>query len=163
MRNKTLILVAISIAATTIFIACQDSKASEEPKSVAMTQQDKIKRGEYLVNSIGCDDCHSPKRATATGFELIPELRLSGFNPEMAKLKPATDAVNKDGCYLAPILQLQLANGDNLMQAILPPMQLVLAIGKKNNLSKPFVKENSKDWITLVHYYHQCHGLFIKI
>jgi len=99
MRNKILILVAICIAATTIFIACQDSKASEKQKSIAMTQQEKVKRGEYLVNSIGCDDCHSPKRATATGFEIIPELRLSGFNPEMAKLKPTTEAV-KEGWML---------------------------------------------------------------
>ena len=95
MRNKILILVAICIAATTIFIACQDSKASEKPTSIAMTEQDKVKRGEYLVNSIGCDDCHSPKKATPTGMEIIPELRLSGFNPEMSKLKPATDAVNQ--------------------------------------------------------------------
>ena len=95
MRNKILILVAISIAAATIFIACQDSKASEKQKSIAMTEQEKVKRGEYLVNSIGCDDCHSPKKATAAGMELIPELRLSGFNPEMSKLKPATDAVNQ--------------------------------------------------------------------
>lgn len=97
MRNKTLVLVAISIAATMIFIACQDSKASNEskPKSIAMTEQDKIKRGEYLVNTIGCDDCHSPKKVTPTGMEIIPELRLSGFNPEMSKLKPSTEAVNR--------------------------------------------------------------------
>ena len=95
MRNKTLILVAISIAATMIFIACQDSKASEKPTIIAMTEQEKVKRGEYLVNTIGCDDCHSPKKPTAAGMELVPELRLSGFNPEMAKLKPSTDAVNQ--------------------------------------------------------------------
>lgn len=95
MRNEILILAAISIAATTFFIACQDGKASEKPKTIVMTEQDKIKRGEYLVNSIGCDDCHSPKKVTAEGFEIIPELRLSGFNPEMAALKPATDAVKQ--------------------------------------------------------------------
>src|SRR6185436_6879305 len=95
MKNQLLILTAMGVATTAILIACQDGKASENQKSIAMTQQEKIKRGEYLVSSIGCDDCHSPKKITATGFEIIPELRLSGFNPEMAKLKPATDAVNK--------------------------------------------------------------------
>ena len=97
MRNKILIIAALSMASATLFIACQDSKASDDqkPKSIAMSQDEMAKRGEYLVNAIGCDDCHSPKKPTPTGMDLIPELRLSGFNPEMAKLKPATDAVNQ--------------------------------------------------------------------
>lgn len=95
MRKKILILAVLSIAATTVFIACQDGNAVEKKESIAMTEQEKISRGEYLVNSIGCDDCHSPKKITPTGFEIIPELRLSGFNPEMAKLKPLTEAVNQ--------------------------------------------------------------------
>ena len=94
MKKKILILSAISIVITAVFTACQDSNANEKQKSIAMTEQEKIRRGEYLVNSIGCDDCHSPKIVTATGFEIIPELRLSGFNPAMAALKPSTDAVN---------------------------------------------------------------------
>jgi CxxC motif-containing protein (DUF1111 family) len=68
--------------AVAVFVACQDTNANEKQKSIAMTEQDQIKRGEYLVGSIGCDDCHSPKKVTATGFEIIPELRLSGFNPD---------------------------------------------------------------------------------
>ena len=38
-----------------------------------------VARGQYLVNSIGCADCHSPKRMGANGPEIIPELNLSGF------------------------------------------------------------------------------------
>lgn len=104
MRRKLLTLTAICIAITLYFPACQDGKASEQAKSIAMTQQEKVKRGEYLVNSIGCDDCHSPKKVTATGFEIIPELRLSGFNPAMATMKPATDAVNQGWMLFAPDL-----------------------------------------------------------
>jgi hypothetical protein len=95
MRRKILILAAIGVTATAFFIACQDSNANEKQKSIAMTEQEKIQRGDYLVNSIGCDDCHSPKKQTVTGFEIIPELRLSGFNPQMASLKPATDVVKQ--------------------------------------------------------------------
>jgi hypothetical protein len=99
MKKKLLILTAISTVAVAVFVACQDTNANEKQKSIAMTEQDQIKRGEYLVGSIGCDDCHSPKKVTATGFEIIPELRLSGFNPAMASLKPSTDAV-KEGWML---------------------------------------------------------------
>ncbi len=95
MTKKILILTALGITATIIFIACGESNANEKQKSIAMTEQEKIKRGEYLVSSIGCDDCHSPKKVSATGFDIIPELRLSGFNPEMAALKPSTDAVKQ--------------------------------------------------------------------
>lgn len=38
-----------------------------------------VERGAYLVNSIGCADCHSPKTMGANGPEIIPELDLSGF------------------------------------------------------------------------------------
>jgi hypothetical protein len=99
MKKKLLILTAISTVAVAVFVACQDTNANEKQKSIAMTEQDQIKRGEYLVGSIGCEDCHSPKKVTATGFEIIPELRLSGFNPAMASLKPSTDAV-KEGWML---------------------------------------------------------------
>jgi cytochrome c553 len=99
MKKKLLILTAISTVSVAVFVACQDTNANEKQKSIATTEQDQIKRGEYLVGSIGCDDCHSPKKVTATGFEIIPELRLSGFNPAMASLKPSTDAV-KEGWML---------------------------------------------------------------
>ncbi|HET9746596.1 MAG TPA: diheme cytochrome c-553 [Chitinophagaceae bacterium] len=101
MKKKLLTLTAISAVIAAVFVACQDSKANEKQKSIAMTEQEKIKRGEYLVSSIGCDDCHSPKKVTATGFEIIPELRLSGFNPAMASLKPSTDAVKSGWVLLA--------------------------------------------------------------
>jgi len=94
MRKTILSLVVISVITPVVFIACSDSAASEK-KSIAMTNAEKIQRGAYLVNSMGCDDCHSPKKVTATGFEIIPELRLSGFNPGIASLKPAMDAVNQ--------------------------------------------------------------------
>lgn len=94
MRKTILSLAATSAITAVIFIACSDSSASEK-KSIAMTNEEKIQRGAYLVNSIGCDDCHSPKKVTATGFDIIPELRLSGYNAGTTQLKPATDAVKQ--------------------------------------------------------------------
>src|SRR5262245_41060530 len=91
--RKILSLAVVGAFSSWAFISCSDSSAATENKSVAMTEQQKIERGSYLVGAVGCDDCHSPKRVTPTGFEIIPELRLSGFNPEMASLKPSVDAV----------------------------------------------------------------------
>lgn len=99
MRKVILGFATIAGIATVTFVGCSESTANEKKESIAMTEQEKIQRGSYLVNAMGCDDCHSPKKMTATGFELIEELRLSGFNPEMASLKPKTDAV-KEGWML---------------------------------------------------------------
>jgi hypothetical protein len=99
MRKAIVSLAAITCIIAVMLVGCSDSTAGEQKESIAMTEQEMIQRGSYLVNAIGCDDCHSPKKMTATGFEIIPELRLSGFNPEMAALKPKTDAV-KEGWML---------------------------------------------------------------
>jgi len=94
MRKKILALAMTLAISSVIFIACSDSTASEK-KSIAMTNEEKIQRGAYLVNSIGCDDCHSPKKVTATGFEIIPELRLSGYHAPATAVKPTMEAVNQ--------------------------------------------------------------------
>ena len=99
MRKAILNFAAATAIATIILVGCSDSTAGEKKESIAMTEQEMVQRGSYLVNAIGCDDCHSPKKMTATGFDIIPELRLSGFNPEMASLKPKIDAV-KEGWML---------------------------------------------------------------
>jgi mono/diheme cytochrome c family protein len=81
------------------YIPGADSKTSVTADSVTM-----VKRGEYLVSTVGCDDCHSPKRMGAQGPEIIPELRLSGF-PEKGKLPPADSNVVKLGwALMAPDL-----------------------------------------------------------
>lgn len=38
-----------------------------------------IKRGEYLVATLGCHDCHSPKKMGPMGPEVIGETALSGY------------------------------------------------------------------------------------
>ncbi|HEY0040045.1 MAG TPA: c-type cytochrome [Flavisolibacter sp.] len=77
MRRVNYVLSAI-IAIGSLY-ACSNVKSTDEKKSPIPTQAEMVKRGEYLVSSIGCDDCHSPKKMGANGPELIPELRLSGY------------------------------------------------------------------------------------
>lgn len=42
-----------------------------------------VKRGEYLVNVIGCDDCHTPKKLGPNGPEPDMDLRFSGHPANM--------------------------------------------------------------------------------
>jgi len=94
MRKTVLNLTAIAAITSIVFIACQNSTAMEE-KNIAMTKEEMVKRGEYLVNTIGCDDCHSPKRMGANGPELIPELRLSGYPSDRPLTIADTNVVKK--------------------------------------------------------------------
>lgn len=86
-------------------IACQDvQKTTETPMAdvAVLDTNQQLMRGQYLVSTMGCDDCHSPKRMGALGPEIIPELRLSGF-PQGGQLPPANpDAVKKGWVLFAP-------------------------------------------------------------
>jgi mono/diheme cytochrome c family protein len=44
-----------------------------------MPEADLVKRGEYLVNSIGCHDCHTPKKFTEHGPEPDLDRALMGY------------------------------------------------------------------------------------
>jgi hypothetical protein len=45
---------------------------------VAAADPSPVARGKYLVDAIGCDDCHSPKKMGKNGPEIDPARRLSG-------------------------------------------------------------------------------------
>ena len=95
-------LIAAGIAATVI--SCNNTQASPEIKTAGMDSIEKVKRGEYLVSIIGCDDCHSPKRMGPMGPEIIPELRLSGYPSSRPIMKADTSAVNQGWAMFVPDL-----------------------------------------------------------
>ncbi len=86
----------ISILTTAIllglFIASCSKKEMDapEPQAVKMTPEMKVERGKYLVNTMGCDDCHSPKVMTPQGPAPDPKRRLSG-HPANEQLAPIAD------------------------------------------------------------------------
>ncbi len=90
--QKTFLAVAIIGVFVIAFNACNQQ---ETAKPVAAAE-DPVKRGEYLVGIMGCDDCHSPKKMGPQGPELIMEKRLSGF-PQDFKLPPVDAAMIKNG------------------------------------------------------------------
>lgn len=50
------------MAAVLIIASCQD-----EPIKKELTQEELITRGEYIVSTSGCHDCHTPKKMTEHG------------------------------------------------------------------------------------------------
>ena len=74
MQKKTVIMGAVCLLIT-VFNSCN----SQDNSKVSTADEDLVKRGEYLVTIMGCDDCHSPKKMGPHGPEIIAERRLSGF------------------------------------------------------------------------------------
>ena len=103
MRKVNAVLAAIVIIAGSTLYACS-SASSEEKKEPIMSQAEMVKRGDYLVNSVGCDDCHSPKRFGPKGPELIPELRLSGYPSTLPIKKPDSNVIKQGWMMFAPDL-----------------------------------------------------------
>jgi hypothetical protein len=96
MRHVFLSSIAASVFAATL-LSCNSSDRTVTPSqtagSTAISNDSLVKRGGYLVSSIGCDDCHSPKTMGPQGPQLDMEHRLSGY--------PATRPVAKvDGAAL---------------------------------------------------------------
>jgi mono/diheme cytochrome c family protein len=78
---------ALAVATTVALIAAQ-SVAAEK----AGASREDLKRGQYLVNYGGCNDCHTPKMMTPQGPQPDPARLLSG-HPSDAKLPPVPPGV----------------------------------------------------------------------
>ncbi|HTL10220.1 MAG TPA: hypothetical protein VL307_18225 [Chitinophagaceae bacterium] len=102
MQKIVVSLSLLAIIVSVLTIACTDSSANNNKTTVAKDSAARVQRGSYLVNAIGCDDCHSPKRMGAHGPEIIPELRFSGF-PQNAALPPVDKSeIQKGWTLFAP-------------------------------------------------------------
>ncbi len=93
-RNSTFLSVSL-ISLFMVLISCNEKKYEPVPGTKDLTEQDYINRGEYLVTSIGCHDCHSPKTMGERGPEVIEELMLSGYPSERVLGEISTDALQK--------------------------------------------------------------------
>jgi hypothetical protein len=103
MRKSIIIITALTFAGTAAIISCSSGSASEN-ENTQPTQELRVKRGEYLVSVIGCDDCHSPKKMGQHEPEIIPELRLSGFNRNVQLPKVDPSQVTAGWMMFAPDL-----------------------------------------------------------
>ena len=103
--RKSIFILSATAAVITGIVACNSKGTDSKPTAQAgLDSAALVKRGDYLVNTMGCDDCHSPKRMGAHGPELIPELRLSGFPSKGQLPRPNVEEVKKGWTMLSPDL-----------------------------------------------------------
>jgi mono/diheme cytochrome c family protein len=95
---------AVMIIVTGVLYACSSGETKSDKKPTALTPEQMVARGEYLVTAVGCDDCHSPKRMGPQGPEVIPELRLSGYPSSRPVQKGDTGALGKGWMLFSPDL-----------------------------------------------------------
>jgi Cytochrome c len=103
MRKTILIIAIVATGVVAAVISCTNSTAVPEKNSLDANAE-RVKRGEYLVNGMGCDDCHSPKKMGAHGPEIIPELRLSGYPGNRPQAKADTNVVKQGWALFGPDL-----------------------------------------------------------
>jgi mono/diheme cytochrome c family protein len=78
--------IVLLFAGTLFYVAACKRKIGNDPesgisKAALQPSKDELrKRGEYLVNVIGCADCHAPKKMTDRGPVPDMDRFLSGFN-----------------------------------------------------------------------------------
>lgn len=96
MKKVMLSVTALAAVFVLALTACQSNQAKETSTVAATTtlsKEDLVKRGEYLVNTIGCDDCHSPKKMGPRGPEVDLEHRFGGYLQDSPALPNDSNAV----------------------------------------------------------------------
>lgn len=92
MRTKVSAIILGAVALTTAVISC-DNQQENKTTVQAISNDSLVKRGAYLVNSIGCDDCHSPKKMGPHGPEIIAETRFGGYPSDRPIAKVDTSVI----------------------------------------------------------------------
>ena len=80
MKTKKLIsYFSVGFLLLMFFSGCKNNVKTSNSENIVTSKEELIKRGSYLVSSIGCSDCHSPKKIGPRGLEVIDTLIFSGF------------------------------------------------------------------------------------
>lgn len=97
-------MLAIFAVSGAVIIGCSGKvEHKNEAESAVTPAEDPVKRGEFLVNVGGCNDCHTPKMMTEKGPAFDMNRMLSGHQANVPV--PAHDpAVLKDWVLLHPQL-----------------------------------------------------------
>ena len=100
MQKINFLKIMLAVFCFTVTVtSCSNSSQKPAENSAAVktvSPEDLVKRGEYLVTIMGCNDCHSPKKMGPNGPEIIPELILSGYPSERPVVK-FSDPMIKQG------------------------------------------------------------------
>ena len=78
MKTKTSVSLIVLLLSLT---ACNNRKPTVEPvQELVKNETDLVEHGEYLVNIIGCADCHTPKKMTERGPVPDMDRYMMGFD-----------------------------------------------------------------------------------
>ena len=86
MKKYTIVISSFALLIVTAVIACNSKKtpsANNEGMVAEISQDSLIRHGEYLVNIMGCHDCHSPKKMGPMGPEIDSTRLLSGHPADL--------------------------------------------------------------------------------
>ena len=97
-----------------LLLHCQPKAAAPEPETTEaaepkMSHEEHVARGKYLVEIMGCHDCHSPKIMTDQGPVPDPNRLLSGY-PAESPLPPVKNPKDVAG-YALMTMDLTAAIG----------------------------------------------------
>ncbi len=147
MNKKILTITAIAVFISAAIIACTNISENDKPNAAVTDKKEaaaQIARGEYLVNTVGCDDCHSPKKMGPNGPELIAELRLSGF-PKTGKLPEIdTKSVQKGWALMSPDLTAAVGPWGISYAANITPDETGLGNWKEENFIRAIREGKAK-------------------
>ena len=76
--KKLIVLAVCTALVIALSLSCNQSSSPANQPTEPVSKDSLIKRGEYLVTVMGCNDCHSPKKFGPMGPEPDPDLLLSG-------------------------------------------------------------------------------------
>ena len=93
-KNLSLLLWAASLCIST---SCNTSSQANNP--VAISKDSLIKKGQYLVTIMGCNDCHSAKKMGTRGLEVDPAYQYGGHLAN-SPLPPTNESAGQDGWAL---------------------------------------------------------------
>jgi hypothetical protein len=99
-KNKILMSVVLVYLSFALFPGCKSHTKVAVSENSTPSKEQVIERGRYLVASIGCSDCHSPKKITPEGPVVIQTLMFSGF-PADGKLPKFDKTILEQGWTLS--------------------------------------------------------------
>lgn len=104
MKTFTISIAVACLSAILLTVCSGNGDTSTSSAVKVMTHEDTVQRGAFLVKTLGCNDCHSPKRMKASGLEIIPEPMLSGYPADGKLPDQDKNALKKGWLLFAPDL-----------------------------------------------------------
>ncbi len=102
--NYHLPIVALTIVLSITILSCENGDLRTDSSGQKAKAENVVEYGKYLVNIMGCNDCHSPKRMGPNGPEIIPELMLSGYPSDRPVVNFDSDMIKEGFAMFYPDL-----------------------------------------------------------